>query len=163
MNKTILPNFGVNKIRLWEEYFLKFSNMHEFGKFFCENYHISNIGNSSNFPLYENINNNNLGNNNINSMKNTLDYLDAGKKKILNTQFYENEKLNDSKIIEQKNSEIFELNESIKELSKNIAFSISDYNTLSQKTKNRMEQITGNKAQEIDGFIYFRNAMSNMK
>jgi len=139
LNRTILPNFGINKIRLWEEYFFKHMNIHEFGKFHCE------------FPMYEIIKKEDK------SMKNTLELLETNKKKILNTQFYELEKQNEDNIIDQKNNELQELNEIIKELSTNIAFSISDYNTLSHKTKQKMQMITGNIPFESEGFLYFRN------
>jgi hypothetical protein len=140
INKTLLPNFGLNKIRLWEEYFFKYLNIHEFGKFYND------------FPMYEIIKREDK------SMKNTLDILDFNKKKILNTQFFELEKQNEEYIIEDKNNEIDLLKKAIKDLTQNIAFSISDYTSLSLETKNLMEAVTENLPIENEGFIYFKNA-----
>lgn len=138
MNKTILPNFGMNKIRVWEEYFFKYTNLHEFGKF---TYVI---------PLYDSINNTDK------SMKNTLENLESNKKKLVNTQYFELDKECDRNIIDNKNKEIQELNEIINELTKNTAFSISDYNALSHKTKQKMELLTGYNPVESDGLILFK-------
>jgi Myotubularin-like phosphatase domain len=137
-NRRLKPNFGFNKLRLWEEYFLRYVILPEYGKFSCE------------FPLYKTLSPDDK------SIKNTLEYLNIAKKNITHSVFYEMDKLNEQNILKEKEKEIENLKDTIKDLCLNLGFSISDYNILSNKTKKNLEIVSNSLPNEVDGYIIFK-------
>lgn len=140
-NKVIKPFYGFNKIRLWEEYFLRYNNFPEFGKFHCD------------FPLvkyptpaYAQ----------EKSIKNTLELLNKSKILIQNNSFFELDKQNDQNIIKKKDEEIESLKAVIKDICENVFFSISDYNILTGKSKKMLETVSNSTIIENEGFINFK-------
>ncbi len=152
LNKTIFPNFGFHKIRLWEEFFFRYIIFPEFGKFNIENIIFKNTLKSS-----ENIDNSDYLLNKTNkSLKNTLDLLHHSKKKINNRVFFEINKRNDDILINDKNKEIDSLKEAIKDICDNINFSISDFSILTDKTKNTLIRVSNSLPSQNDGYYRFK-------
>lgn len=150
LNKTIFPNFGFHKIRLWEEYFHRYIIFPEFGKFNIENIILEN--NSKRTEKQEDVNSNKKNK----SLKNTLDMLQHSKRKITNTVFFDWNKRNDDNQIKEKNKEIESLKEAIRDICHNINFSIEDFPVLSDKTKNILKTVSNSLPFQNEGYYRFK-------
>ena len=134
-NGTIYPNYGYNKLKFWEENFMRYIILPDYGKFQVK------FELSKNF-IYSDT-----------SMRNTLNYFNNSKEKILNNVFYELEKKNELMKIKEKDDEINKLKETIKDLCTNVNFSISDFCILSNKTKEVLEDVSNSNGVEKEGYI----------
>lgn len=152
LNKTIFPNFGFHKIRLWEEFFFRYIIFPEFGKF-----NIENLIFDSNLHNGENNDNGDYNTNKSNkSLKNTLDLLHHSKRKITNTVFYEWNKRKNDNLIKEKNKEIESLKEAIKDICDNINISISDFSILDEKTKSTLIRVSNSLPSQNEGYYRFK-------
>lgn len=148
LNKTIFPNFGLHKLKLWEEYFFRYIIFPDFGKFNIER-SVLNIN-----PILNK--NDTVSNENYKSLKNTLDNLHIVKKKIDSNIFFELNKRYEDNILKEKNLEIDNLKATIKDLCQNLSFSISDYSALSNNSKKILESVSNCIPYEIDGYYRFK-------
>jgi len=151
LNKTIFPNFGFHKIRLWEQYFFRYIIFPEFGKFNVENINFE-IGTK----LTENEDQGKNYNKKNKSLKNTLDMLQHSKKKITNGIFFDWNKRNDDDLFKEKNKEIESLREALKDICDNINFSNEDFPVLSEKTKNTLIKVSNSLPFQNEGYYRFR-------
>lgn len=151
LNKTIFPNYGFHKIRLWEEFFFRYIIFPEFGKFTIENINLNNISEFESDDLNE-INSNKTNK----SLKNTLELLHQSKQKISNNVYFELNKRYNDNIINEKNKEIESLKEAIKDICLNINFSIEDFSILSNKTKSILMRVSNSNPHKNEGFFQFR-------
>ena len=146
--KYLLPNFPFYKIRLWEEYYLKYLHFNNN----CGKYYTIDVNKTCGSL-----------NKNKNRSKNSGErVIDVKKSKIkTNHRYIELQKINDKKIIEEQSNEIHMLNKIIKEidvkvLSKSTA---SEINQLSEESMMYLADIIKSQVVDNDEFVFLKNSL----
>lgn len=129
--EEIYPDFSVYKLRLWEEYFLRYLIQPENGKFESE----INISEK------------------INEKKNLR------KIEITNSNFYEIEKIKEKFISKEKDDEINYLKDALKDICDNVDFNVADYSNLASDSKRILELVSNCVPCEKDGKILIHKKM----
>jgi hypothetical protein len=147
--KYLLPNIAFHKIRLWEEYYLKYLHFNNnFGKYYTIN--LSNLKNltleKKEYP--------------INNQKNKH----KKKAKIKsNYEYIEMEKLKDKHTIENQTKEIDKLNSIIKDVTHKVLSksSKSEIEKLSEDSKIYISQLMKNESIEEEEYVVIKNSITS--
>jgi hypothetical protein len=150
--KYFLPNFAFHKIRLWEEYYLKYLHFNNnFGKYYMINVSNSKYVTSDKKECLDGSKNEKIRNKKRAKIKTNYHYIEI-------------EKLNDKKIIESQAKEIEKLNSIIKEITIKVLSKStkSEIDRLSEDSKMYIAELTKNESIDEDEFVVIKNSVTSL-